>query len=82
MATMMRYVDVYSPFDEIEANIIENLLDDYDIEHTTRPTEVQSEEGVLELMISVEEDRVGHAKKIITDAINNGVISPQGGFTA
>ena len=85
MATRVRFIDLYSLCDEVDANIIENLLDDYDIEYLVRQYGAGSApamEGVVEKMISVEEGRIGEAKQIIKNAIDNGFISEEGEFTA
>ena len=86
MATRVRFIDLYSLCDEVDANIIENLLDDYDIEYLVRQYDARSAsvamEGVVEKMISVEEGRIGEAKQIIKNAIDNGFISEEGEFTA
>ncbi|MBI5598752.1 MAG: DUF2007 domain-containing protein [Deltaproteobacteria bacterium] len=84
MATRIRFIDLYSIFDEVDANIIENLLGDYDIDCTIKElaAETGGEEGTgaTEKMIAVEEDKIEDARRIIADAIHNGVISEEGQF--
>ena len=85
MATSIRFIDVYSFYDDIDAEVIESLLDDFDIICAIRRFEADSdpveEENPGEKRVSVEEDRAEDAKKIIADAITNGILSRDGAFT-
>ncbi len=78
MATRIKFVDVYSLYDDVDVNILENLLEDHNIACVVK--RIYSDihtlglEGASVKMIAVEEDEVETAKKIIVDAINNGII--------
>lgn len=88
MATSIRFIDVYSFYDDIDAEVIESLLDDFDIicairrfEADSDPSDPIDDENPPEKRVSVEEDRADDAKKIIADAITNGILSRDGAFT-
>ncbi|MEE9614352.1 MAG: DUF2007 domain-containing protein [Thermodesulfobacteriota bacterium] len=91
MATRIRFVDLYSLYDDIDADVIGNLLEGSDISCMVRQLETAddsvdddslgTEEGSIK-MISVEEDGVEKAKKIIEEAIAGGIISGGGQFVA
>ncbi len=85
MATIIRYIDLYFVYDELDAKVIKNLLEDYQIECALRQTDVfkdpVTEEVHSQNMVSVEEDKLDSAQQIIKDAIQRGVISQKGGFT-
>jgi hypothetical protein len=84
MATRIKFIDLYFLYDEVDARVIKNLLEDYEIDCTLRPTRVlkdpMTSEEVSENMIAVEEDKVENAQKIIRDAIQKGIISQKGAF--
>ena len=84
MATIIRYIDLYFMYDELEAEVIKNLLEDYQIECTLRQTDVfkdpVTEEVHSQNTLSVEEDQLDSAQQIIQDAIQRGIISQKGAF--
>ena len=87
MATLIRYIDLYTPTDDKEAAVIENLLSDFDIDCNVKPTGIikkKTQPGEKNLshekVISVEEDSVETARRIITDAQKKGIISKNGSF--
>lgn len=84
MATVIRYIDLYFMYDELEAKVIKNLLEDYRIECTLRHTDVFKDPVTDEVhsqnMLSVEEDQLENAQQIIQDAIQRGIISQKGAF--
>lgn len=86
MATRINFIDLYSFYNEMDANVIETLMEDYNIPCSVRTlgsgraSDLQS--FTMEKRIAVEEDKVENARKIIRDAIMNGVISREGKFRA
>ncbi len=84
MATRIHYIDLYFMYDELEAEVIKNLLEDYQIECTLRQTDVfkdpVTEEVHSQNTLSVEEDQLDSAQQIIQDAIQRGIISQKGAF--
>ncbi|VAW35465.1 hypothetical protein MNBD_DELTA02-627 [hydrothermal vent metagenome] len=78
MATRIRYIDLYSLSDDVDANIIENLLEDSDIPCLVNKFKMTSD-GLDRTLpgdkdILVEEDQVEYARQVITDAIEQGLI--------
>ena len=87
MATRIRFIDIYSLYDDLDANIIENLLEDYDIVCLIKKFDAATggaagDGGNVEKKISVEEDNVESARQIIADAVKEGLISNKGRFEA
>lgn len=84
MATRINFIDLYSCYNETDASVVETLFEDYSITCSIRvlaETPVSEEtSGYYEKRISVEEDNVENAKRIINAALKNGVISRQGKF--
>ncbi|MCK4739370.1 MAG: hypothetical protein KAT46_05420 [Deltaproteobacteria bacterium] len=83
MATSIRYIDIYSLYSDMDATVIESLLEDYQISCMVKHLsyDVKDEEEPVEKRVSVEEDKVEDAKRIITDAITQGIIAKSGDFT-
>lgn len=86
MATLIRFIDIYTPTSDKEAEVIENLLSDFNVDCNVKPTGIKrkaqagEEEPSDEKVISVEEDRLDTARRIITDAQKKGIISQKGSF--
>lgn len=84
MATRINFIDLYSIYNELDANVIESLMEGFNITCSIRTlggarfaTDVS---GYLEKRIAVEEDKIENARKLIKEAIRNGVISREGKF--
>jgi len=84
MATRINFIDLYSIYNELDANVIESLMEGFNITCSIRTlgrdrtsTDVS---GYLEKRIAVEEDKLENARKLINEAIKNGVISREGKF--
>ncbi|MBI2413057.1 MAG: hypothetical protein HYV24_07605 [Deltaproteobacteria bacterium] len=86
MATRINFIDLYSFFNELDASVIETLMEDYNISCSIRtlgPIRFSTDtSNYQEKRISVESDKVENARKIINDAIRSGVISKEGKFRA
>lgn len=82
MATQVRFVDVYSSFDEVDASLIESILKDRYISCKVSVSGASDEYDEVERRISVEEDEVDNAVGAIRDAIKRGMISEIGRFRA
>lgn len=84
MATRIKFIDLYSFYNELDASVIETLMEDYNITCSIRTlgkVRFSTDIGAyLEKRIAVEEDKLEYAKKILNDAIRNGVISKEGKF--
>lgn len=84
MATRINLIDLYSFYNDIDASVIETLMEDYNISCSIRsltPIRLSGElSGLNEKRIAVEEAKIEYARKIINDAIKNGVISKEGKF--
>lgn len=84
MAIRIKFIEVYFSYDEIEASLIANLLEDSGISCVIRDMRITPYPltiGVFtEKRVAVEEDRVGDARVIIKDAIRDGFISGTGRF--
>ncbi len=83
MATRINFVDLYSFYNDIDATVIETLMEDYNISCSVRTLGVArsfDSHEFGERRMAVEEDRVESARKIISDAIKSGVISKEGKF--
>lgn len=82
MATRINFIDLYSFYNEIDASVIETIMEDYRITCSIR-TLGQARfytEDHLEKRIAVEQEKIESARKIINDAIRSGVISKEGKF--
>ena len=79
MATRIPFIDLYLINDDVEVNIIEEIFNDYDIGFVVKTACIEAQ-LVCDKVIAVEEDQILEAKKILLMAINNGVISGEGGF--
>lgn len=86
MASKINFIEIYSSFNEIDANVIELLMRDYNINCSMRTLGflrlATDLDELPEKRIAVEEDKVDRAKKIINEAIRNGVISDEGKFVS
>ena len=82
MATKVRFVDVYSSFDEVDASLIENILKERYISYRVSVSGASGEYDAVERRISVEEDKVDNAVDAIMDAIERGMMSEIGKFRA
>lgn len=81
MASRINFIDIYSFYDELDASVIETLLEDYDISCSIRTFNPFADaDAYFEKRIAVEEDKVENARRIINDARKNGVISRDGRF--
>lgn len=84
MATKINFIDLYSFYNELDASVIETLMDDYNIScaiRTLGSARFSSDQGeYVERRISVEEGKLENARKLINDAIKSGVISKEGRF--
>lgn len=84
MATRIKFIDLYSFYNELDASVIETLMEDCNITCSIRTlgkVRFSTDMGAyLEKRIAVEEDKLEYAKKIINEAIRNGVISKEGKF--
>lgn len=84
MATKINLIDLYSFYNDIDASVIETLMEDYNISCSIRSLggmHLSPNAGdFLEKRISVEAEKLDNAKKIILDAIKSGVISREGKF--
>ncbi len=83
MATRIHFIDLYSFYNDLDATVIETLMEDYNISCSVRTLGAMrsfDSHEFGEKRISVEEDKVENAKKIIADAIRSGVISKEGKF--
>lgn len=83
MATRINFIDLYSFYNDLDATVIETLMEDYNISCSIRTfgsTRSFDSHEFGEKRIAVEEDKIENAKKIITDAIRSGVISKEGKF--
>lgn len=87
MAIRINFIDLYSFYNEIDATVIETLMEDYNITCSVRTLgagrpSFDINGYNLEKRIAVEEEKIEYARKIIRDAIRNGVISKEGKFRA
>lgn len=84
MATRINFIDLYALFNEIDASVIETLMEDYNISCSIRTIggmRVATDFGDFhEKRIAVESGKIENARKIIRDAIKCGVISREGKF--
>ncbi len=84
MATKINFIDIYSLYDEIDAGVIESLLDGCNIACMVRrsgPMAVDIEYGGgPEQRIAVEEEKSENARRVIAEAIRSGIISRKGKF--
>lgn len=83
MATRINFIDLYSFYNDLDATIVETLMEDYNISCSIRTFGgMRSFGSSAEKRIAVEEDKIENAKRIIADAIRSGVISREGKFRA
>jgi len=84
MATKINFIDLYSFYNDLDASVIETLMEGCNITCSIRTlgkvrfaTDMNS---YLEKRIAVEEEKIENARNIIRDAIRSGVISREGKF--
>lgn len=83
MASRINFIDLYSFGNELDASVIETLMEDYDISCSVRTLNSPHDaDEYFEKRIAVEEDKVENARRIINAALRNGVISKEGRFRA
>jgi hypothetical protein len=84
MATRINFIDLYYLYDDVDARVIKNLLEDFEIDCSLRQVKVYkdplTDREHSEKMIAVEEDKVEKAQKIIKDALQKGIVSQKGAF--
>ncbi|HLC18763.1 MAG TPA: hypothetical protein VJM57_07105 [Thermodesulfobacteriota bacterium] len=84
MATRINYIDVYCFYSDLEADVIESLMEGFSISFSIRTLgpygQATDPTGFPEKRIAVEQDMADNARKILRDAINKGVISGEGKF--
>jgi len=81
MASRINFIDIYSFDNELDASVIETLMQDYDISCSIRTFNFSHDaDEYFEKRIAVEEDKVENARRIINAALRNGVISKEGRF--
>jgi len=84
MATRINFVDLYSFYNELDSLVIETMMAELNISCSVRslasrfPSDPDSEDS--ELRMSVEEDSVEYARKVIYGALSSGAISRDGEF--
>lgn len=84
MARRINFKEIYFSYNDIEADLIKNLLEEHDIYCIVRDMKISPYPVSLgefsEKRIVVEEDKVEEAKTLIRYAIKDGYISDKGGF--
>ncbi len=83
MARKIRFVDIYILYDEVDASIIEELLEEYDIDCIVTDlgmADTLDRDGLAGKLVAVEADKEDNARQIIKDAIRSGIISREGSF--
>lgn len=85
MATSIKFRNVYALYDDIDAGIIENLLEDLEIVCIVKSLEPFKEDSLdkknaYTKHIAVEVDKWDSAVEIISAAIDSGLISNDGAF--
>lgn len=84
MATRINLVELYSFYNDVDCSVIETLLSDFNINSEIRTVGANRLSADMwefpEKRVAVEEGSVENAKRIIDDAIKNGVITPEGRF--
>ncbi len=84
MASRINFVDLYSFYNELDSFVIEALMAESSISCSVRSLSSrfaapEAEDG-SELRMAVEEGSLESARKIINEAISNGVITQEGEF--
>lgn len=83
MATRINFIDLYSIYNDLDASVIETLMEGCNITcaiRTLGKVRFSADLGYLEKRIAVEEEKLENARKLISEAIRNGVISREGKF--
>ncbi len=83
MATRINFKDIYSIENELDVDIIELLLGEYDISCSIRNFGLCSKESMKKLSekrVAVEAVDAENARGILEEAIRKGMISPEGKF--
>jgi len=84
MANRINFIELYSFYNDVDCSVIETLFSDFNINAQVRTVGVSRLSADMwdfpEKRVAVEEDSVENARKIINDAIKNGVITSEGCF--
>lgn len=84
MANRINFIDLYSIYNDLDASVIETLMEGFNITCSIRTLGRErfttDMSGYLEKRIAVEEEKLENARKLISEAIRNGVISKEGKF--
>lgn len=84
MATRIHFIDLYSFHNELDSFVIEAMMADLNISCSIRSlaTRFASDPSAMdsELRMSVEEESIESARRVIDEALRNGVISRDGEF--
>ncbi|OGQ03948.1 MAG: hypothetical protein A2W38_00405 [Deltaproteobacteria bacterium RBG_19FT_COMBO_58_16] len=84
MATRINFVDLYSFHNELDSFVIEAMMVDLNISCSVRSlaSRFSSDPSAQdsELRMSVEEGSIESARRVIDEALKNGVISRDGEF--
>lgn len=84
MATRIHFIDLYSFHNELDSFVIEAMMADLNISCSIRSlaTRFASDPSSMasELRMSVEEGSIESARRVIGEALRNGVISQDGEF--
>lgn len=80
MAQRIGFVDIYVLYDDMDATIAEELLEEHNIDCIIRELDVADtveRHQRLGMRIAVEEEKKEQARRIIADAVRSGLISRQ-----
>ncbi len=83
MARKIRFVDIYILYDDLDASIIEELLEECNIDCIVRDLDMVDtvdRAGMVGKRVAVEAGQEDNARQIIRDAIRSGLISSEGSF--
>ena len=75
MATKVRFVDVYSSFDEVDASLIENILKDRYISCKVSVSDASDEYDEVERRISIKKNKINNTINTIHNTIKHNIIS-------
>lgn len=84
MANRINFVDLYSFYNDMDCTLLASIMDGYSICYSIRtfgaPHVNADSNGYRERLVSVEQEKAENARKIIDEAIRNGVLSKEGKF--
>jgi hypothetical protein len=84
MATRINLIDVYLSYSDLDAGVIETILEGFNISCSVRTIGMMrfssDTADFPEKRIAVEESKVENARMILSNAIRSGVISKDGRF--